>query len=515
MNIKYLKEELIKIEKLFNLKKFNQVITKSKKIIEKDPNQTPFRNYWGLSNLQLNKYILAEKIFLDGLKLNPNEISFLSNLSSIYRAQNNFIEAEKYIKKALDIDPGHFISLCNYGNLKGDLNQIIEAENLYLRAYKINKNSETLLTNLATTFQYTGKFEESKNIIKEINLKFPNNFYSHHLFSRIHKYEDDDPHQKLMLQKNNDLNTSNTNKIYLCFALTKSFLDQKNYEKASYYSKIANKLKHQSLINFDFNKEIKIFELIKRKFTDYNFNQTINKNLDKMIFIVGLPRSGTTLLHQIIGAHSRVFGAGELTILSNFFNPLIKDDNFFNILSDNNFSQSKRYKEIYNKISKKFKQFDNDKIIMDKLPTNFKWIGFIKIFFPNSKIIHCNRNLKDTALSIYNNMFEGEALPWSYEENNLIAFINLYKDLLNFWRQKIPNFIYDCHYEELIDSPKDNIKKILEFCDLKFEENCINFHQTNSVIKTVSVNQARSSIYNKSINQSSYFETYFDFLKKL
>lgn len=515
MNIKFLKKELKKVEDLFSLSKFNQTIIKSKKILEKYPGQIPFINYMGLSYYKIGKYNIAENIFLDGLKLNPNEVSFLSNLSLIYRAVNNLTKAQEYVQSALKLNPNHYISLCNYGNLKGDLNQFDASIKLYLKAYKINSNSETLLINLATTYQYIGQFDESKKILKELNFKFPKNAYVDQLYSRIHHYKENDIHQLSMIKKVNELNDSDINKIYLYFALTKSYIDQKKYEKASQCSKIANKLKYQSLINYNFKSEENSFNLIKKIFTNYKFNNCNNINSEKLIFIVGLPRSGTTLLHQIISAHSKVFGAGELNIISNTFEKFIKDNNFLNLLSNNKLFKKDIYQEISNNILKQFKQLNDEKIILDKLPNNFKWIGFIKIFFPNSRIIHCKRNTKDTALSIYNNMFEGNAIPWAYNENNLIKFIELYKDLLIFWHNKVPNFIYDCNYEEITNDPKKIIKEILGFCNLKFEDDCINFHQRNNAIKTVSVNQARNPIHKNSINQSDYFKPYFDFLNEI
>ena len=112
-------------------------------------------------------------------------------------------------------------------------------------------------------------------------------------------------------------------------------------------------------------------------------------------------------------------------------------------------------------------------------------------------------------------MFEGNAIPWAYNENNLLKFIKLYKDLLNFWHNKTPNFIYDCNYEEITNNPNKIIREILEFCDLKFEDNCLNFHRKISSIKTVSVNQARKPIYKNSVNQSDFFKPYLDFLNKI
>ena len=162
-----------------------------------------------------------------------------------------------------------------------------------------------------------------------------------------------------------------------------------------------------------------------------------------------------------------------------------------------------------------FKEYDKDKIILDKSPLNFEWIGFIKLLFPNAKIIHCSRNLKDTALSIYKNVFDGSSFPWSYNQDQLIKFTNLYKDLMKFWNLKLPNEIYECNYENLVNNPSIEIPKMIEFCNLNWEENCLDHTKNKTVIKTVSIAQARKPIYKSSVNLSDEYKKYLNFLNEL
>jgi hypothetical protein len=143
------------------------------------------------------------------------------------------------------------------------------------------------------------------------------------------------------------------------------------------------------------------------------------------------------------------------------------------------------------------------------------WIGLIKVLFPTAKIIHCKRNLKDTALSIYKNMYEGLALFWSYDQQYLLKFINLYKDLMSFWHQKMPNYIYDCHYENLVNNPIEETKKLIKFCNLDWEENCLDHTKNKTGIKTVSIEQARKPIYKNSVNLNKSYLEYLDFLNQI
>ena len=157
----------------------------------------------------------------------------------------------------------------------------------------------------------------------------------------------------------------------------------------------------------------------------------------------------------------------------------------------------------------------NKSNILDKNPLNFQWLGFIKILFPNSKIIHCTRNLKDTALSIYKNAFDINSIVWSNNQDDLVKYISIYLDLMRFWEKKLSNFIYKLNYEKLVENKEEEIQKILNFCELEWEEDCLNFNEKASPIKTVSVTQARKPIYKTSLNSYEKYFIYLDMFKKI
>ena len=154
----------------------------------------------------------------------------------------------------------------------------------------------------------------------------------------------------------------------------------------------------------------------------------------------------------------------------------------------------------------KLHNFKNS-IITDKAPQNFRWIGFIKIFFPNSKIILCSRNPKDICLSLYKNSFASTDMNWAYSEEDIAEYYNMYKNLTDFWKEKLGENIYEINYELLVNDKENQIKKLLNFCDLEFDASCLNHHEnTNTPIKTVSVTQARSPIYTSSVNKHEYYK---------
>ena len=229
-----------------------------------------------------------------------------------------------------------------------------------------------------------------------------------------------------------------------------------------------------------------------------------------------MPRSGTSLVEQIISSHSNVFGAGELPQLSK----IIKDE----LITDNTISREK-VNYLINNISfaddlrKKYynylKRFNASEIfITDKAPLNFRWIGIIMILFPKSKVIHCLRNPKDNCLSLYKNFFEG-GLNFSYNQKELGTYYNIYRDLMNYWKRSLPGFIHEAKYENIIENSEEEIKKIIEFCGLPWEENCLSFYKNKTPIKTMSTAQARQPIYKSSINSADKFSLHLKELYKI
>ena len=218
-----------------------------------------------------------------------------------------------------------------------------------------------------------------------------------------------------------------------------------------------------------------------------------------------MPRSGTTLVHQLLDASNLTQGSGESTILNKNLNDLIKYKKFgYEIL---NKTAMQIYDE-YNTIS-------SSKILIDKLPINFYWIGFIKLFFPSAKVIHVNRNLKDVCWSIYKNNFGSTEMDWSYNEKNIIEFAKNYKEIMFFWKNKYKEFIYDINYEELVLNQIDKTKKLFKFCDLEWDEEILNFYKFGKRIKTASISQVKKPVYNTSINSSNKYIDKMTFLKEL
>ena len=514
-NITFLKKELEKMKVLFLKKEYNLVIQKCSSLLRNNPKQAIIYNFAGLSYLQLNEKNKALDIFLSANQKLPGEVSILCNIGIAYKNLDELETAKQYFNKALKINPKHFPSHINLGHIENYLNHVEVASDHYLNAYNLNNNSEEILTYYILNLSSQGKFAKAKKIISELNNKFPENTKSYQLYSKIHKYNSKDPHQQIMLDKIKNPNLNYEDLSNLHFSLAKSFYDQKNIKKFVNHTLKANQIKFKTFADYNFKLEEVKFSQIKDSFKDFKIENQKKNGDQNLIFIVGLPRSGTTLLHQIISSHSKTFGAEESHIISDFFNDKFKNDNSLINFLNNELTDKNMRSKMSEEILSKYKMYDQNKIIVDKMPFNFKWIGFIKILFPQAKIIHSNRNIADSAFSIYRNLFDSHGLGWAYNQEYLTKYVKLYDDLMIFWKQKLGDYIYENHYEKLVTDQIKETKNILKFCNLKFEENCINYTDNKIPSKTVSVFQVRDKIYKGSMNLSDKYLDYFDFLNRI
>jgi len=513
----YLKSQTEKINKLFLSGKFDLVIEKSKKILEKNPKQVPFYNFLALSHREKGNFLLAEKILLSALQILPDKQSLLINLGSTYRVLIEFEKSEKYLKKAMQINPNNINAIVNYANLKRDMNDYENSIILYEKANKMNNKNPIILINLAGAYQIVGKFELSQKCLETLIKENNNHALAHKMLSTIKKYEKNDTHQAEMLSVLEKNSLNEIDKSSLCYAIAKSYDDQKDYKQSCHYFVKANDIQKKIHKDYSINQEVELFKKIKKIFENNNFKEYSNiKNDKNLIFIVGLPRSGTTLTHQILASHSKVYGAGEMEILNKFIKKNINDENFTSIFKNYLIENDEKTKSLGKDYLSQISFIKTSKnIILDKSPLNFQWLGFIKILFPNSKIIHCSRNIKDTALSIYKNAFNINSIIWSNNQDDLAKYISLYLDLMKFWKEKLPNFIYDLNYEKLTENKEEEIKKLIKFCELNWEENCLNFNKKGPPIKTVSITQARKPIYKTSVNLHEKYKDYLEIFNKI
>jgi len=514
---------LQELDNLYKKNKWNQIVKKTNSIINSNQTIPPYYNLLGLSLSKLGKDKEAEDILIGGINKFPEEISLKSNIALVQINLKKYKLAEKHLEDASKINNDDIYFLFALGTLKREQFKFQEAIEIFKKICQKDVKFPKGLLMLGQTYLDIAQLNNKKEFydLAEKNfLLFSEIFPTHvdvdYTLSTFIDYSLNDFHQKKMLNKIKELNLNDNQKIFIYFALGKSFEDQKKYDQSYEFLKLANEAKNK-FVNTDiikneilkFRNTKKIFDNISYKFK--NINKLFQK---KIIFIVGLPRSGTTLVHQLLSSAEDTYGFGESIFFSKYFEKNIFDQKFLsNILNKKKIEEE--IIKISNQIGQRYESMTSKNIYIDKMPPNFYWIGFIKLLFPNSKIIHITRNIKDNYLSIYKNLFGTTDMDWGYNEKNILRFIINYKDTMKYWKSLYKNSIYEIKYEDLVKKKSEETKKLFDFCKLKWDEKIFDFYKTAKTIRTVSINQVKKPIYQSSVNISENYSKYIAHLNYL
>ena len=500
-----LKSDIQVIINYLNVGSYNDVINKSIPLIKKYPETYILKNLLALAYNAQNKYEEAIKILDSAIKNDPNNIFILNNLGLVHSNFENIKIAEEYLKRAIAVNPLFLDASITLANLKSKINKNEEAIDILLKLEGTYKDSYILNFTMGNIYQQIGNFDKATYHLNYCLKLDPQNTAPDKAISLITKYTPKNNHLHDMQKKFETIKSSD-HKMILSFALGKAYEDIKEYKKSFHYLNLANKMRDEGL-NYNINDEKKLFSNIENFFKKKTLTE-IKPSNKKIIFILGMPRSGTSLIEQILSSHEQVHGAGELNYVSNFI-----EKKFF--LNDKNLNQ-KRLLEFQNYYIGKLDTKKN--IITDKAPLNFKWIGFLLATFPNCKIINSNRDPMDICWSMFKNFFLSKKLNFCYSLENLGKYYLLYEELMTFWKSKYGKRIYDINYEDLITNQETEVKKLLKYCELDWDENCMTFYKNKKSVATASLAQVRSPIYSSSVqkwkNYSSELNELLQVIKK-
>ena len=432
-----------------------------KKVLEIEPKHPDAHFNLGNIYKQLGEYEDAEKCFRKSILLQPNDAKTYNNLGNILKDSGKFQEAINSYKKAIEIQFNHANAYHNLGNTYKQLGNFMEAKNSYSKAYKYQtSNLETLFT-----------LKELDNEIIDF---------------------------KLIKQVKESMQKTNANKkdiAYGNFLLSKYELQKQNYESEFNYL-----LKGHSLyfdfkkiffergINYWLNEVPKNEELMNLGKSNQNNYQ--DQDELKPIFIVGVPRCGSTLIEKIIASGRKKISAGEeTTIISSFLGDKITKRQplklNMKVLRRNIIE---RYK-VRGLITKDFNYTFTDKSL-----DNFFFIGFIKEIFPNAKIINCKRNIISSIVSIVKNNL-GD-ISWAHNLEHIFQFFDNYLKKIELYKKMHGDFIYDLEFEKFVDDPINESKKLMSFCDLPWDKGCLEYYKKEDMIsRTASNVQIRKAIY--------------------
>ena len=451
----------------------------------------------------------------------PDDLLTQSNLAEAFCAVGQFTDAIQIYEGILQGESQNVNDLVNFGTALMGVGEPERAVKVLSKALKEAPESLTILSNLALLAKQLGQKDETLRLLRGALEVYPNNGEVYYNIAMSKKFSGGDPDIINMEEVKRVAPVGTENRMFLGYALGKAYEDCKDFDSAITNLTEANRF-WRGQIKYNVATDLEKFSRIEQIFSKellLKYDEFGFVNSDKVpIFIVGMPRSGTTLVEQILSAHTKVFGSGELPLLQTLaFNYQLKNGQ--NTNSRNEVSAFPEYLETLEakKISKLGQKYlqglpDASKeflFITDKMPSNFQLVGLIRLILPNAKVIHCRRSPLDTCLSCYALHFP-YGQEFSYNLKELALYYKGYNKLMRHWNGVLGDWYISVSYENLIESSEYETRQILEFCGLNWEDKCLEFYNSKRRVESASAVQVRQPIYKSAVNRWRNFERHLD-----
>ena len=471
--------------------------------------------------IELKIYDDAEFLLASALELAPNHINARSQYLNLLIRLGKYKMAEQQVEKLLAIQPDNLSFKVAKASALTGLGKIEQAIILFEQAVEQNDQIAGFQLQLGHALKTKGDIKKAITAYQkayQLNPSYGDAFWSL-ANTKTYRFSDEEIAQMQAQQNNKAL--ALTDKVQLHFATGKAFEDREDYNQAFQAYQEGNKLQHAHS-GFDINKvEQQVAEQIKYCTTELFENRgNLGLNLPDPIFIVGLPRAGSTLLEQILASHSQVDGTMELHNILGLASRLRGRSTS---QSDQEAQYPKNLNEINPEYFKRFGQQFIDEtqvyrekapLFIDKMPNNFLHIGLIRLILPNAKIIDARRSPMACCFSGFKQLF-AEGQDFSYDLEDMGRYYQAYLKLMSHWDDVLPGYVLKVNHEDVVDNLETQVRRMLDFCGLEFEQSCVDFHKTKRNIKTPSSEQVRQPIYKSATEQWRHFEPYLTPLKKV
>ena len=485
-----------------------------KKVLIEDENNIDALRFMGILAFKSGNHDIAEAMLTKALKLDPTYSLVWANLAQVFSVTGQLDKAKKSFKNILNMEPKNGLIWAEYGTVLTKLANYQEGKDAYLKALEFKPNSPRVHLSLGHVYKTMGKIDKSINSYK--NTIIQNNLSGEAYWSlaNLKTYSFSENEIKDMEKAlNGDI--SDIERSQMHFALGKAYEVMKDFDKSfkNYYE--GNRTK-KNLIKYSSNDTTENTKKILEFFSQENI-QNLSKsstNDQDPIFVLGMPRSGSTLVDQIISSHSKVDGTQELP-------------NIIKIASELNNIDQNTYPDVLKALDdkelgdlgKNYMQEtawarDNAPFFIDKMPNNFIHIGLIKTILPNAKIIDTRRDPMDTCFSCYKQFFaRGQLFTYSLED--LGNYYTDYIKAMNHWHNIYGKDIFTVHYDSVINKTEETIRELIDYCNLPFEKECLEFYKSSRPVKTPSAEQVRQPIYKSGLNYWKNYEKHLLPLKEI
>jgi len=497
---------------LSNIFAMNRNFNKAKELLSKaneiKPNNLSVLNNLGTACKELGDSKDAMNFYEHVIRINPNHTNAQYNLGVAFYKLKELKKAKIFFTQTVEIQPNYALAFVSLATVNAELKEYEKAVSNYQKAIKIKVDHAGAHHNLALALKELGQFDKAI-ASHEMAIKYePENLINYFYLSELKK-DILNPNLKNKIEKLiKNSNSTKSNVAYGNYLLAKYEKKNNDYEKEFDYLIKGHKCffdskkeKFEIGVKYCFDDVLQIAEGAKvQKLGKDNVSEI------KPIFIVGVPRCGSTLVEKIIGSGMKFLPMGEETaVLENFINAKILEKQSLSL--GNVVSFRNELSNIYKQKGLILEKFDYR--FTDKSLNNFFYLKLIKDIFPNAKIINCSRDILSSIMSIFqNNITE---LAWVHDLNNIFKYFNNYFEIIQNYKKINPNHIYELKFEKLVDNPEEESKKLMKFCELPWDKKCLEFYKRKDMIsKTASNVQIREAIYRHSLDKYLPYKKYLD-----
>jgi len=492
---------------LQQMRKLEEAEHALRKAVQQNPRYIEALNNLAQVLIAQKKEVEALRILGDTLKMAPKSVPTLIMTARVQLRRNAVMAAEQAINLAAKLEPDNVDALAIQGQVFHETDRYEEAITVLEKALEKNPDSPEARNFYGVALKSVGRLDEAReNIIEALrrndamygayaNLNDLVDFSTgvgEELFHRMEAIFEKVPNQEADFM------------LPLHFAYAKALDDRKEHAKALEHYIIGGRMKRKQL-EYTEADTFGFFDSIRETYTKEFFENRPFDGIDddRFVFIVGMPRSGSTLLEQIVSSHPDVYGAGEVKYLSRALGQL-----------RDRFPGMPKYPDLQKKITpgqmelvgKSYqdalaKGAGNAKRITDKLLTNYFFLGFINLLFPKARVINTMRDPVDTCLSGFTKLFKDD-MPHSYDLTELGHYYGKYRELMDHWREVLPEgYMTTVVYEDVVADTEGQARRIIEFLGLDWNDKCLEFHKSDRPVKTASVAQVRKPIYKSSVKR--------------
>lgn len=479
----------------FQTGQLNDAAAAYKKAESLSPNDAEPLINLGMILHQLGNVSEAEACYRRAIRLNPSRGEAHSNLGNLLQEAGRLSEAEISHRRAITVRPEFEVGHFNLGNALQDLGRLAEAEQSLRQAIRLKPSFAEAHIALGSTLQQLGKLAEAKASYGEALELRPRFAEAHRKLCKLKKFVSRDEQYASMRKIFCDKDTPKDDLCRINFALAKANEDLADYEQAFRHYTQGNAILKE-LLQYDIRSDAALFNEVKANhhlIADCGSKISRPARTLEPLFIVGMPRSGTTLVEQIISTHPSVTGAGELNFVSELGESIARGR------IDPSESTLMNFRAEY--LSRLDLHAKGNHVVTDKMPMNFLYLGLITAAFPDAKIVHVKRDAAATCWANYKQYFDKRGLGFSSDIHDVVKYYQLYEDLMHFWTTALPQRIYTLDYESLTERQDVETRQLIDHLNLQWDDRCLAPETNERSVATNSNIQIRQRVYTGSSNQ--------------